>query len=165
MKIEAPNHKDSSKTDANAKIDFKRQLKEFYTASNTRIGFVKVPEWSFPMIDESGDPNASAGFQFATGALHKLAYTLEFSIRKTSGKDFVLGPSEGLWWNENMNTFYLGRCIKFQNGLETGCCTLGATQRRARHAASGAPLLSTQRIEGCMDSRDLLLWSLTANVF
>jgi hypothetical protein len=49
------------------------------------------------MIDESGDPNGSAGFQLAMEALYKLAYTLEFSIRKTSGKDFVVRPWEGLW--------------------------------------------------------------------
>jgi hypothetical protein len=58
------------------------------------------------MIDGHGDPNTVPEFQEYTEALYTLAYTIKFAL-KPAGVDFVVPPSEGLWWMDDMSEFSL----------------------------------------------------------
>ncbi len=51
-----------------AKIDFKKQLKDIYSAKPDKITTVTVPQMNFLSVDGIGDPNTSQDFQDATGS-------------------------------------------------------------------------------------------------
>ena len=91
-----------------AKIDFKRELKEFYRPSAKAFSIVDVPEMSFLMIDGHGDPNTSPRYQAALQALYGIAYAVKFLLKQDdSSPDYVVPPLEGLWWTADMATFSL----------------------------------------------------------
>lgn len=82
------------------KIDFKKEDKELYKPSAKEPAIVDVPPMDFLMIDGRGDPNG-AEFQEAMQALYGAAYTIKFALKKSgAGPDYVVPPSEGLWWME-----------------------------------------------------------------
>lgn len=88
------------------KIDYKKELKQFYGASAKKVEVVEVPQMNFLMIDGEGDPNTSKAFQDAVEALFSISYTLKFMIKK--GKeaiDYGVLPLEGLWWAEDISQF------------------------------------------------------------
>jgi hypothetical protein len=88
------------------KIDFKKELKQFYNASALQVVAVDIPKMNFLMIDGQGNPNSSKEFQHAVEALYGLSYALKFMIKK--GKpaiDYGVLPLEGLWWADDMRTF------------------------------------------------------------
>lgn len=88
------------------KIDYKKELKQFYDASAKKVEVVDVPQMNFLMIDGKGDPNTSQAFQDAVEALFSVSYTLKFMIKK--GKeaiDYGVMPLEGLWWADDMSQF------------------------------------------------------------
>ncbi|MGA5562883.1 GyrI-like domain-containing protein [Streptomyces platensis] len=87
-----------------AKYDVKRELKKCYAPKNTDWELVDIPELSFLAIDGHGDPNTSAAYRRAVEALYAVAYTVKFAS-KGDGKDFVVGPLEGLWWADDMDDF------------------------------------------------------------
>jgi hypothetical protein len=86
------------------KRDFKKELKQLYQPSAKEFSVVDVPPLNFLMIDGHGNPNTSSDYTAALESLYSLAYTIKFAL-KTKGIDFVVGPSEGLWWMEDMNQF------------------------------------------------------------
>ncbi|UCG04107.1 MAG: GyrI-like domain-containing protein [Candidatus Heimdallarchaeota archaeon] len=87
------------------KIDFKKELKEYYSnVSPKEFSIVDVPPLNFLMIDGQGYPGTSQEYQDAMQTLYPLSYTLKFMMKK-KGKDYVVMPIEGLWWAENMNVF------------------------------------------------------------
>jgi len=88
------------------KIDFKKTMKHLYNPPSGRFTIVDVPPLNFLMIDGHGDPNKAPEFQENTEALYTLAYTIKF-VLKPAGVEFVVPPSEGLWWMENMQEFSL----------------------------------------------------------
>jgi hypothetical protein len=89
-----------------AKIDFKKALKDLYSASAKATTIVDVPEMNFLMIDGEGDPNTSQTFQEAVEALYSISYTLKFMIKNcTLGDDYVVMPLEGLWWTNDRAEF------------------------------------------------------------
>lgn len=88
------------------KIDYKKELKQFYDASAKKVEVVDVLQINFLMIDGKGDPNTSQAFQDAVEALFSVSYTLKFMIKK--GKeaiDYGVIPLEGLWWADDMSQF------------------------------------------------------------
>lgn len=88
------------------KIDYKKELKQFYGASAKKVEVVEVPQMTFLMIDGEGDPNTSKSFQEAVEALFSISYPLKFMIKK--GKeaiDYGVMPLEGLWWADDMSQF------------------------------------------------------------
>lgn len=87
------------------KIDLKKDLKVLYQPSAKEVEFVKVPKFSYLMIDGEGDPNNSKSFQEATQALYTLAYTLKFMIKKEKKVEYPVMTLEGLWWVEGMKGF------------------------------------------------------------
>jgi hypothetical protein len=89
-----------------AKRDFKKELKHLYQPSKESFSVVEVPPMNFLMIDGYGDPNKSQDFQIGLEALYGMAFTIKFAL-KPQGIEFVVPPSEGLWWMEDMSEFSL----------------------------------------------------------
>ena len=89
-----------------AKRDFKKELKHLYGPSKKEFSVVDVPPMNFLMIDGHGDPNDNPDFQEGMDALYGMAYTIKFAL-KPQGIEYVVPPSEGLWWMEDMSEFSL----------------------------------------------------------
>jgi len=58
------------------------------------------------MIDGLGNPNDNPEFQRGMDALYGMVYTIKFAL-KPLGIEFVVPPSEALWWMEDMSEFSL----------------------------------------------------------
>ncbi|MBW4718213.1 GyrI-like domain-containing protein [Saccharothrix obliqua] len=84
--------------------DVKRELKALYAPKNTAWALVDVPEQAFLAVDGAGDPNTAPAYARAVEALYAVAYTLKFA-GKRDGRDFVVGPLEGLWWAADASVF------------------------------------------------------------
>jgi len=83
-----------------AKVDFKKTLKELYTAK-AEPKLVEVPALKYIQVDGVGDPNACPAFQEAMECLYGIAYTLKFEMKAAQPAgyfEFVVPPLEGLWW-------------------------------------------------------------------
>ncbi len=89
-----------------AKRDFKKELKHLYGPSTKKFTVVDVPPMNFLMIDGHGDPNNNPEFQGGMDALYGMVYTIKFAL-KPLGIEFVIPPSEALWWMEDMSEFSL----------------------------------------------------------
>ncbi len=87
------------------KVDYKKELKQFYAAKVGKPVVVQVPKMNFIMIDGKGDPNTSQQYIDAIQTLYPVAYTIKFTSKNKYGKDFGVMPLEGLWWTENMADF------------------------------------------------------------
>ena len=91
------------------KIDFKKRLKQLYSAPAKAPVIVEVPPMNFIMIDGAGDPNTSLEFQQAVEALFSTSYTLKFMIKKGPlAIDYGVLPLEGAWWADDMAGFTAG---------------------------------------------------------
>jgi hypothetical protein len=87
------------------RYDVKRELKQCYAPTNTDWALVDVPTQQFIAVDGHGDPNTSADYARAVEALYAVAYTIKFTSKRTLGRDFVVGPLEGLWWSDRPEVF------------------------------------------------------------
>jgi hypothetical protein len=87
------------------KIDFKKELKQYYSSTNKAFEVVDVPPFQFLMVDGSGDPNTARGYQEAVEVLFALSYKLKFTSKKELERDYVVPPLEGLWWAKDMEVF------------------------------------------------------------
>ena len=74
---------------------------------------VTIPRMNFLMIDGHGSPGGCKAWSDAIESLYPLAYTIKFSIKKSTGFDFSVMPLEGLWWAEDMNDFTSGNREKW----------------------------------------------------
>jgi len=92
-----------------AKIDFKKELKQFYNPSAKEVVAVDVPAMNFLMIDGEGDPNTAPQYKEALEALFSVSYALKFMIKKEKGVDYGVMPLEGLWWVDDMTKFSAAR--------------------------------------------------------
>ena len=90
------------------KIDFKKADRRFYTAKTDQWVLVDVPEWQFLQVDGQGDPNSAPDYSNAVLALYRLSYGLKFRSKSVHGRDYVVGPLEGLWWADDMDAFRSG---------------------------------------------------------
>src|SRR5664279_3270805 len=89
-----------------SKIDLKKEMKQFYSASVKEPALVEVPPANFLMIDGKGDPNLVPEFKEAIEAIYGVAYTLKFMLKKRgTGPEYSVMPLEGLWWVEDMRLF------------------------------------------------------------
>jgi len=87
------------------KTDYKKELKQFYSAKIGKPVVVQVPKMNFIMIDGRGDPNTSQEYIDAMQALYSVAYTIKFISKLKYSHDFRVMPLEGLWWTERMADF------------------------------------------------------------
>ncbi len=86
------------------KVDFKKELKEFYSPSSKKISIVDVPDMNFLMISGEGAPT-SPQYLASIQALYPIAYALKFMVKKANAIDYGVMPLEGLWWADDMTQF------------------------------------------------------------
>ena len=87
------------------KIDYKKELKEFYRPSAKKVVEVNIPKMNFLMVDGNGAPETTE-YKEAIEALYSVSYTLKFMIKKGDiGIDYGVLPLEGLWWADDMSDF------------------------------------------------------------
>jgi hypothetical protein len=87
------------------KVDYQRDLKEYYAGNVDVPVIVNVPKMNFLMVDGKGDPNTSQVYRDAIQALYSVAYTIKFLCKNKYGQNFGVMPLEGLWWTESMADF------------------------------------------------------------
>ncbi|MFB2581392.1 GyrI-like domain-containing protein [Herbiconiux sp. P15] len=87
------------------KYDIKKSHRELYAPRAKGFVLVDVPELQYIAVDGHGDPNTSSDYADAVEALFSVAYAVKFASRNDLGRDFVVGPLEGLWWADDMSTF------------------------------------------------------------
>lgn len=87
------------------KLDLKQERKDLYQPSTKQSEIVDVPPMNFMMIDGAGDPNKVEAFTEAVEALNSASYTLKFAVKKQRSMDYVVMPTEGLWWTERLEDF------------------------------------------------------------
>ena len=85
------------------KVDLMKEIAT-YGARRGQFAVVDVPPLQYLMVDGHGDPNTSAEYADALGALFPLAYALKFASRDL-GRDHVVMPLEALWWADDMAAF------------------------------------------------------------
>jgi len=88
------------------KRDHKRELKALYQPSPKAVVEVEVPPLRYLMIDGEGDPNTSAHYAAAVGALFSVSYAAKFIVKKGPRQvDYAVMPLEGLWWSDDLSAF------------------------------------------------------------
>lgn len=87
-----------------APYDIKRELKQLYAPKNRSWELVDVPEQRFIAVDGAGNPNSAPAYARAVESLYAVAYGVKFASKR-DGRDFVVGPLEGLWWSADMAAF------------------------------------------------------------
>ncbi len=87
------------------KIDYKKEFKQFYSPSTSRVVTVDLPTFQFLMVDGQGDPNTSKEYAAAIETLFSLSYTLKFMLKKSGEIEYGVMPLEGLWWIDDMERF------------------------------------------------------------
>jgi len=85
------------------KFDPKRAYRELYAPPREFV-FVEVPEFLYLAIDGNGDPNTAPEYASALEALYPVAYSIKFASKR-AGRDFVVGPLEGLWRADDATSF------------------------------------------------------------
>jgi hypothetical protein len=84
--------------------DVKRDLRHLYAPTNRDWVRLTVPPQRFLAVAGKGDPNADPAYSEAVEALYAVAYTVKFA-GKRAGRDFVVGPLEGLWYADDASVF------------------------------------------------------------
>lgn len=87
-----------------ATSDIKRDRKDLYAPRSGQFQLVEVPELPYLMVGGEGDPNTSQSYQDAVTALYTVSYALKFASKR-QGRDYVVGPLEGLWWADDPAVF------------------------------------------------------------
>jgi hypothetical protein len=90
------------------KIDLKKALKLYYTASTAKPSIIDIPPMNALMVDGMGDPSGPA-FQEAVGSLYSVAYTLKFAFKKDKAVDYPVMALEGLWYADDVTDFLTGK--------------------------------------------------------
>ncbi|WP_307849783.1 GyrI-like domain-containing protein [Qaidamihabitans albus] len=98
-----------TKETAVEKYDVKKTHKELYSPPSRAFTVVDVPEFRYIAVDGRGDPNTSPAYANAIEALYGVAYALKFASKRTLGRDFVVGPLEGLWRADDPTVFVTRR--------------------------------------------------------
>jgi hypothetical protein len=86
------------------KVDLKALYRELYAPPRGRFVEVDVPTLAYLAVDGEGDPNTSPAYAAAVEALFSVSYAVKFASKR-EGRDYVVGPLEGLWTAEDPGTF------------------------------------------------------------
>jgi hypothetical protein len=89
--------------DSVQKFDSKREYRELYAPPREFV-IVDMPEFLYLAIDGHGNPNTVPAYADALEALYAVAYAIKFAS-KGAGRDFVVGPLEGLWRADDETAF------------------------------------------------------------
>ena len=88
------------------KIDFRKEMKQWYLPSAKEVGEVELPSMNYLMIDGIGDPNTAPEYAAAVEALFSVSYAIKFMIKRGGlAIDYGVMPLEGLWWADDMTSF------------------------------------------------------------
>ena len=87
------------------KVDFKRTMKEVFTASAKEFEEITLPALTYLMVDGQGPPGNSPAYLDALGILYPAAYGVKFHSKRELKRDYVVPPLEGLWWSDNLDAF------------------------------------------------------------
>lgn len=87
------------------KLDFKKEMKQFYLPPSTEFVAVEVPDLRFVMVDGKGDPNTDDDYPKALEWLYSTSYAMKFSSKRSLNRDYVVPPLEGLWWADDPADF------------------------------------------------------------
>jgi len=90
------------------KADLWVEHKEVYRPSAREPELVKAPPLACLAVEGAGDPNTSADFRNAIGALYGIAYTAKFTLKKARGLDFRVMPLSGLFHADDPSVFLEG---------------------------------------------------------
>ncbi|WP_248760730.1 GyrI-like domain-containing protein [Pseudarthrobacter sp. SSS035] len=89
------------------KYDVKKQFKDLYAPRARDFETVTVPPLSYLMLDGHGNPGTAPAYAAALEALYSVSYALKFAS-KHAGRDYVVGPLEGLWTADDPDAFTRG---------------------------------------------------------
>jgi hypothetical protein len=84
------------------KVDFKKELKQVYKASDKKIEQVEIPELNYLVVSGTGHPSDNPLFMESIEILYGVAYTLKFMLKEKSLQpkgyhEFVIPPLEATW--------------------------------------------------------------------
>lgn len=85
--------------------DIKKERRDLYAPRRGRFDVIDVPGMPFLMVDGHGDPNTSPDYATALQTLYPLSYAVRAVAKKDLGRVHTVGPLEGLWWADDMETF------------------------------------------------------------
>jgi hypothetical protein len=91
------------------KLDLWTEHRKLFSPKAGRPELVRMPPLTYLMVDGRGDPNTSADFAAAIGALYSLAYTAKFMLKKQKGLDFRVLPLSGRFHAEDPRVLLEGR--------------------------------------------------------
>lgn len=94
-----------AKETAMEKYDVKKAHRALYAPPSKDFTVVDVPALQYLAVDGHGDPNTAPEYTNAVEALYGIAYSVKFASKKTLGRDFVVGPLEGLWRADDPTVF------------------------------------------------------------
>ena len=97
----------------NEKYDVKKEFPQLYAPKKGTVEHVLVPQLTYIAISGKGSPDG-AEFQAAMGALYSVAYPLKFHSKLDVGRDYAVGPTEGLWWADDPEDFTSGNKSQWQ---------------------------------------------------
>lgn len=87
-----------------AKVDLKRTLKHYFSASKKDWEEVTLPAFNYLMTDGKGEPGGEE-YAEALGLLYPAAYGTKFYSKIELGRDYAVPPLEGLWWADDMDAY------------------------------------------------------------
>jgi hypothetical protein len=76
-------------------LDWIRSQRDLYAPGREPV-LVTVPEFSFAMVDGTGDPNG-ADFHEAVSGLFAMSYAARFVVKRAGLLEYSVFPLEGLW--------------------------------------------------------------------
>ena len=89
------------------KYDVRKQFKELYAPRTRDFEVVTVPPLQYLILDGQGNPGTSAAYAEALEALYSVSYAVKFA-GKHAGRDYAVGPLEGLWTADDPVAFARG---------------------------------------------------------
>ena len=89
------------------KYDIRKQFKELYAPRPDDFELVSVPPMNYLMLDGQGNPGTAPAYAAALEALYSVSYAVKFAS-KHEGRDYVVGPLEGLWTADDPESFTRG---------------------------------------------------------
>ncbi len=87
------------------KIDLKKLHGDLYAPRRGKFVLVDVPPLTYLAVDGAGDPNTAPAYAEAVEALFAASYAVKFASKKQLGRDYVVGPLEGLWTADDPAAF------------------------------------------------------------
>jgi hypothetical protein len=89
------------------KYDVRKQFKELYAPRADDFEVVTVPPLNYLMLDGRGNPGTAPAYAAALEALYSVSYAMKFAS-KHAGRDYTVGPLEGLWTADDPGAFARG---------------------------------------------------------